>query len=265
MVMTANFGVGSVNSFLNKGSMLKKADVFRVPASLAATNRHPELSQRQTEPRPHMVLPYGKGVLVPDLGSDFVFYLGVSGTTGEIWEISRTLLQKGDGPRHGALHGRSDAVYVVNEISNSVVVMREKRGGKFRVESRWELLTDVGETEIVTAAAIRVSANGRFLYVSVRIRGKTGRIVGFELDQNDGRVKRRIGVWSSGGEHPRDFYLVESILEEGKCRSFLAVANRDSSNLVLIQRDRHNGELKGVKHELEIQSPTSVLQYVTYP
>lgn len=263
VVMTANFAGGSVNSFVNKGRRMKKGDVFRVPASLAARMRAPELGKIQAEPRPHMVLQYKRGVLVPDLGSDVLFYLGVSRVTGRIWEISRTLLGKGDGPRHGVVHERSGVVYVVNELSNSMVAMRETQGGKFREESRWELLegVKVGETDVVTSAAIRVSADGRFLYTSVRIQDKVGIIVGFELNDRDGMVKRRIGRWSSGGEHPRDFFLVERVWSSGGCRSLLAVANRDSSNVVLMERNVYSGEVMGVRHQIGIMSPTSVVQY----
>lgn len=256
--MTADFGAGTVSSFRVTPQRFRRADVYRVPPGLAAQRRDVLLSARQAEVRPHMVFPYRRGVLVPDLGASVLFYLGVS-STGRIWEIGRTFLRSGDGTRHVAVHASSGAVYVVNELGNSMVVMREVEGGRFEEESRWDLGVDGDD---VTAAAIRVTADGRFVYVSVRVKERRGWIVAFEADARGGEVRRKVGCWGSGGEHPRDFYVVERVRDGGRCRSFLAVANRDSGNVVLIERNFSTGRLGRVRHRVAIAAPVSVLQYL---
>lgn len=92
------------------------------------------------------------------------------------------------------------------------------------------------------------------MYVSVRYVDVKGAIVGFKLDAK-GDVGRRIGVWSSEGVHPRDFYLLEG------CASVVAIVNRDSNNLVLVRRDRMTGMLGERVAAVRVLTPTSVVQY----
>lgn len=253
---------GFVHSFLSTSQKLVPADVFKVDASLGSFLLHPEeaLASRQMKPNPHMTLPYGRGVIVPDLGADLVFYLSLS-RTGKMRELDRVAVQVGDGPRHAVEHPNSHKLYIINELSRTIVTLCPSRGTHtLTVCDRHQILrTDVNGT----AAAIRVSRDGRFLYASVRtdLRDdpRPGVIAAFALSY-DGMITRRVGEWSSQGVHPRDFTIVESMFVQGACRSYIAVANRDSNNVVFLRRDRRSGEVGRVDLQYDISTPSSVLE-----
>lgn len=264
IILTANYD-GSVSSFVKSRGSLKLADVFMVPTELAANLRNDSLSDQQGAPHPHMVLPYEDGVIVPDLGSDLVWYLRVSRKTGKLSEVSRLSLAPGDGPRHAILQKQSGTIYVVNEISLTMVVLRPFTCGRdgISVCDRHNLLDDESMVEGASAAAVRVTRNGQFLYASVRFPDETlGKIVGFSLDPVTGDVTGKLGEWSSHGVHPRDFNIIENAQEDMDCVSFITIVNRDSDNIVLVKRDPLTGMLSDEpSYETFVKTPTSVVEY----
>ena len=263
LVVSADYGGSSVSSYIRTNDSFEAADVFNVPLELAAQNRDSSLSFQQSAPHPHMVLKYKNGVIVPDLGSDLVFYLGIS-KNGKIRERSRLEFSPGDGPRHAAIHPKSETVYVVNELSLSVAVLCPVGKDQFAIAGREELLIkSSGEEEEITAAAIRVSDDGKFLYVSIRyLTAERGTIVAFSLDPRSGDIKKRLGEWSAQGSHPRDFIIIENVKFNGKCSSFLAIANRDTDNVALVERNVTTGELSNeAAASTTVRTPVSVLIY----
>lgn len=264
IIVTADYAGSSVSTYVKTGRSFQASDVFHVPPELAAKARNESLSNQQSVPHPHMVLPYKMGIIVPDLGSDLIFYMSLS-NTGKLFELSRLSLNTGDGPRHAALHPNSDTVYVVNEISLSVVVLRphSMTDMALSVSDRVNLLSDTTNKERVKAAAIRVSADGKFLYTSVRFpENKVGKIVAFSLDASTGNITGKLGEWSSHGVHPRDIYLIEEVQDEDECSSFLAIVNRDTDNIALVRRDMETGKLTDhATANMTVRSPTSVLEY----
>ena len=249
VVVVANFG-GSVDTFRAR-RRLQRLDSFVVPTELASINRNPTLTRPFDAPHPHMAFPYKDGVLVPDLGSDLVFYLRVK-RDGTLSEISRTRFTPGDGPRHVVIGARGK-VYVVTEISLNLVVM-EARGKRFKLVDRRELLDSLPADGSARpkAAGIRLSNDKRFLYISVRYAGVNGRIVGFQLN-SAGNVVRKVGEWDSHGVHPRDFVLVEDY-----CGSWLLVANRDSDNIAVLQRNSRTGKIERCVERFTTNTPFSV-------
>ncbi|GLD94085.1 hypothetical protein PINS_up002696 [Pythium insidiosum] len=95
-----------------------------------------------------------------------------------------------------------------------------------------------------TAAAIRVSANGRFVYSSNRGHNS---IAIFSIDQS-GKLSL-VGHEPSGGKTPRDF-----IVHDG----FLLVANQDSHNLVVFRVDASTGKLRRTGHSAACGTPVSL-------
>ena len=263
IVVSADYKGSSVSTYIRTNDSFEAADVFNVPLELAARSRDSSLSFQQSVPHPHMVLKYKNGVIVPDLGSDLVFYLGIS-KNGKIRERSRLEFSPGDGPRHAAIHPKSETVYVVNEISLSVTVLRPTNKDQFAIAGREELLIkSPGEEEKIKAAAIRVSDDGKFLYVSIRyLTEERGTIVAFSLNPRSGDIKKRLGEWSAQGSHPRDFIIIESVKFKGKCSSFLAIANRDTDNVALVERNVTTGELSNeAAASITVRTPQSVLVF----
>lgn len=267
IIVVANYG-GSVSTFIKTRTSFRLAHRFVVPTNLAAQMRNASLPDAQSSPHPHMSLEYGNGIIVPDLGSDIVWYFALNRVTGALIEISRVNMTPGDGPRHAALHRKSKTVYIVNELSLTVSVLRTNCNGNrgLHVCSRWSLIDDMQEDLTgVSAAAIRVSRDNRFLYVSVRYPDDIeGKIVAFRLRSN-GDIGSKLGRYPSGGVHPRDLFIIDAVQVAGKCRSFLAVANRDTNNLALLQRNFASGRLfSGVAYNLTINTALSVVQFDTY-
>ncbi|CAN8075570.1 unnamed protein product [Agarophyton chilense] len=212
------------------------------------------------QPHPHMVLLYMEGVIVPDAGSDNVLHFKVCPTDRKLAMLKRIKMSLQDAPRHAVKHPTTDTVYVVGEVSTPISVLKPKGCGRgLSVCSRVDVLKK--KPKDVSLAAIRVTKDGRFLYVSVRYPGTTnGYIAGYGLDSRTGDIQAQIGMWDSFGVHPRDFYVIERAVFEGRCISFVAVVHRDSDNPVLIERDRGSGMLMDCPAlNLNASSPMSVI------
>lgn len=259
LLLVANVNGGTVKSFQNTQHGLVERGSFTVPESLASKLRNPSLSNRFRAPHPHMIFPYKDGAIVPDLGSDYVFYFSID-QNGAISEKQRLQVSPGDGPRHAISHS-SGVVYVVNELSSTLAVLKSDSNGNLFREIQINIL-QIPFSPDATAAAIRLTEDEKFLYVSVRPDSRevkrTGVIVGFKLDAR-GNILHKIGGWSSLGVHPRDFNIVENVSAFGQCKSYLVVANRDSNNVVFLERDRETGLLLQSNLTLFVTSPASVL------
>ncbi len=253
-VLMAHYGESGVTSFLRNGNFYKPQE-FEVPKKFASTPRG-----QQSAPHPHHILPLNNGdVLVPDLGADRVWKFGV-GFDGELYPKGGLKMRFGDGPRHAA-RGPGGDVYVVNELSNTV--SRVMGCGGFRECERFNLLDGKNKSDTgISSAAIRVTGDGKYLYASVRRPDKElGAIVGFAL--RNGAIVRNIGVWSSHGVHPRDFNIVENGPD---CKSFVAITNMNSDNLVFVERNKKNGLLSRTPYaQMTVYTPTSVLEVGVVP
>lgn len=192
---------------------------------------------RQQGAYAHMVCfdPLSGALLVCDLGIDCVVAYGV-GEDGELTErpAGRVRLPPGSGPRHLALHPAGRHAFVVNELSNTVGVLRRTAEG-------FELLTTVptlgagadgGGTS--TAAAVRLAGGGSQVLVSNRTPGE-GSIATFAFDEGSGQLTL-LALTPTAGTSPRDFAL-----DAGE--GYLVVANQFSDTLALFARDPSDGSL----------------------
>lgn len=117
----------------------------------------------------------------------------------------------------------------MGQKNNRLYCFHMMEDGKFR--EAWNLgLLDGTEESGNEAAAIRLSADERFLYVSVR---GADIVVVVSLEEGTGKVVQRK---ECGGRHPRDFVLAA----DGR---FLITANRDSRDLVSFPVDQGSGRI----------------------
>lgn len=253
---------GAVMSFDTRS--MKLLDVYDIPVALA-TNAVPE---RQGQPGPHMMylIADERKIVVPDLGADRVFIFGYGinkgrPNFGKFRLLQSIKLNNGDGPRHVVQHKPSLNLFVVNELSQSITTLCYTPGKPFKRCQKFNLLKG-GPVKNGNAAAIRISRMNTYLYASVRKdtdeNPVNGAIVGFKVSK-EGRIERKIGEWSSGGVHPRDFNIAYDLRVNGKCQNYIAVANRDSDNVVFFRLTK-NGMLGMSDFEIDIGAPTSVLQ-----
>lgn len=265
IVLLANTFGGTVLSY--DAQTLKLFDIFAVDKNLASG----VVAKWQGSPKPHMVFLINddKNIVVPDLGSDIVFILKLninkkSKNFGKITEKQRIKLQPGDGPRHVIQHRKSKKLFVINELSQTVSTLCYTSKKVYKPCQYFNLLNEGKNIVNGSAAAIRLSKDGKFLYMSVRKDNKfsriPGNIVAFRVN-NKGNITKKIGQWGSGGIHPRDFNIVYGIPVNGKCRSYLAVANRDSNNVVFFRRVGNKGKINTTPDfKIRIKSPSSIFQ-----
>ncbi len=239
-VLVANYESGSVASF--------SVDERGGLGALAGHRQHVGSSvdpARQTGPHAHMICvdPETDRVLVPDLGLDAVLSYEVS-ETGEFTERvqERIRTRPGAGPRHLAFHPDRQFLFLLNEINSTLVTLR-RDGGSF-VET--DTKSTLPETAAVhsEAAAVRVSASGRYVFASNRGYDS---IAMFSLDESAGILTLE-HVEPSQGREPRDFCQTP----DGK---YLLVANQDSDSIVSFAIDE---EVPGLRPVSATRAPSPV-------
>ena len=156
-------------------------------------------------------------------------------------------MEDGAGPRHLVFHPDQPWIYVVNELTSSVSLLKEdSETGNYSIFQTISTLP--GEyTDANTCADIRISSDGKFLYASNRGHNS---IALFEVDSNNGKLQT-IGHELTRGETPRNF----SLSPDG---TFLLVANQTSNSIVSFKRDITSGLLTYVS-EIEAPAPVCIL------
>ena len=154
----------------------------------------------------HMVLFHEDKVLVPCLFLDkiVVFDEGLN-------KVNEICFPKGSGPRHGVFTRDHSRLYLVSELSNELFVIDMK---DLTIIKQIGLLEN-GETNTTGTAAVRLSDDEKYLYVSTR-----GKNVLSVIDLEEIALLQNINC---GGDHPRDFIL---------CGEYLLCANRFSDEVV---------------------------------
>lgn len=184
---------------------------------------------------PHMIKtdPSGRFVFVPNKGGDIVqqFIFQNDGSLKPN-EPEGIMLKSKSGPRHFAFHPSKNIMYVVNELSCTVVVLHfnSKKGtltGPFQ-----EITTKPENYNAYnTCADIHITPDGKFLYASNRGHDS---LAGFSVDSKSGELSS-IG-WFATEKEPREFEIDPS----GR---FMIAAGESSGKIAFygIQKD---GSLK---------------------
>jgi 6-phosphogluconolactonase (cycloisomerase 2 family) len=176
-------------------------------------------------------------VLSTDLGTDDVY---IHTLDGDLLTRSGSLtFPTGSGPRDLLLHS-SGVVYLLAELSNEVFVLE-------RADQRYAISGQValpGATEGDHAAALALSADGRFLYSA--LRGSDN--VAVLALSDDGRTLSPVGAVSSGGGWPRHLVI------DGE---YLRVANQLTNSVVTFTLGPDG--LPVLHSSLVVPSPTCLL------
>lgn len=194
---------------------------------------------RQTAAHTHMaiVAPDKKYVLVTDLGLDTVFTYDL-----DLNFVSSAKVPSGYGARHLAFSPCGKYVYCVNELVSSVSAFGYADG---RLEYIDTTLCPVN-AEKNTAAAIRLSADGKTLYISNRGENT---LVSFAVDGASLKLKQKI---SCHGDFPRDFDVTP-------CGRYIVCANQYTNNLTIFSLT--GGEMRYVSSVNGIENPLCVTFY----
>ncbi|MHA8110194.1 lactonase family protein [Lactobacillaceae bacterium Melli_B4] len=241
LVYTANYHTGAVSVYkiASDGTLAKVDEVVDEgnvgPRPQQADGAHPHFAD---------LTPDGRLVVV-DLGQDRVYLYDVS-DDGQLSAVTQLQLDPGFGPRHIRFDAKKGVAYLVGELSSNVAVLDyDQAAGKFSVR---EIHSTIPEdwTEHNGCAAIRVSSDGRFVYVSNR---GNNTIAVFESDDKGSLtfVERA----SVEGDFPRDFNFNAD-------ESLVVVVNQESDNGTVYDRDAKTGKLTVVQKDFTVPAAVCI-------
>jgi 6-phosphogluconolactonase len=194
--------------------------------------------------------PDGRFLYAQDLGADklFTYRYTPDGSGGLVSpaEWRYTPMKAGSGPRHLVFGNDGRHAYLANELTATVTVLRDQDGRL--VPEQIEPLAEPGFKGVVAAAALHLSPDARFLYVSNR--GDANDISIFAVDEASGKLSR-VGRQSTNGRAPREFAIDPT-------GQWLIVGNQDSDTAYVFRRDARTGLLGPDPKRLDIGSPVDL-------
>lgn len=206
-------------------------------------------TERQQKPHAHSAWfhPKTNEIIAVDLGTNELWFSSIDKQDNFIFsEIQQKLkMQDGAGPRHLTFHPNNNWIYVLNELDNTVSLIK-KEGNMYVVSSSISTLPK-SFTKLSNGADIHISKDGKFLYASNRGHDS---IVIYKANSQDGLLEL-VGFETVKGKNPRNFSLTPD-------DNFLVVANQDTNNLISFKRDLKTGKLIFID-EIKAANPVCVL------
>lgn len=156
-------------------------------------------------------------------------------------------LPAGYGPRHIVFDAPKSVAYLVGELSSNVATLTyDEQAGKLTVKQITHVIPD-DWTAHNGSAAIRLSSDGRFVYVSNR--GNNSITV---LKTADDGTLTEIQRIATEGDFPRDFNWTAD-------ESLVLVVHQKSDNASLFKRDAETGKLTLAQKDFMVPEGVSVL------
>lgn len=178
-----------------------------------------------------------------DLGADKIFGYHIDPTTGLEEQQVALQMKPGDGPRHIAFHPERPQLFVINELSSTIVSATiEETSGKLTQVDRKSTLPTFYKGQNY-CADIHLSADGKFLYASNRGHNS---IAVFSVSEEG--MLTLLQTESVRGDWPRNF----TISPDGK---FVLVANQRSDNITVFRINPDNGMVTYTGQELKMSHP----------
>lgn len=242
-VLVANYGSGNV------AALPWQEDTFEQSTQVYQHHGSGPHQERQEGPHAHYLAPSPdeKFAYAVDLGTDQVlrYKLGQEGLQPGGVAYSAAA---GSGPRHLAFHPNGAYAYLVHELNSTLTVLRySATDGLFEKVQVISTLPE-GFTENNQPAAVKVSPDGRFVYVSNRGHNS---IAVFAADAQAGTVEA-VQHQSTQGNWPRDFAIAPG-------GEWLLVANERSNSISSFEVEQESGQLHFSGHTTEVPKPTCIL------
>jgi 6-phosphogluconolactonase len=242
-VLAANYSGGNVG--------LLKTDDSGELSTLLNVQQHvgKGSTDRQQSPHAHSAWfhPTKNEVISADLGTNELWFSIIDTTKNEFIFTNQKILKmaNGAGPRHLTFHPNHQWIYVLNELNNTISLIKEE-DNSYYIDSSFSMLPEYF-TGYSKGADIHVSKDGKFLYASNRGHET---IVIYEVNSVNGYLTT-IGYEPVLGKNPRNFSLSPD-------ENFLVVANQDTDNIISFKRNTETGKLSFVS-EIEADMPVCVL------
>lgn len=244
-VLAANYASGNFSILPAKNGILGK------PKKTVQFSGSGPDTARQKSPHAHGIFMKkdNTGFFVTDLGTDKVMKYRFDAKTGNISpeKIPFVQISPGSGPRHMDLHPKLPVMYVLNELSGSIDVLKPWGAGDVAVVQSIPSFP-LYYRGPAASADIHVSPDGRFLYCSNR--GALHNIGIFSIDSASGHLTA-LADQPALGERPRNFNFDPS----GK---FLLVGNQASDEIVIFKRDIKTGLLTDTGNRISVGRPVCI-------
>jgi len=245
-VIVANYSGGNIVVFKKKPN----GSLTEVQQIIQHEGKGPNAA-RQEKAHVHMVVfsPDKKFVLSNDLGLDKVFiYKYNPNSTNEMLTLKGSVdVKAGSGPRHLTFSKDGKFVYLVQELDGTLTTFSYDKTGNLKLIAETSILPK-GFTGGTGAAAIKISPDGNFLYVSDRVDAnsisvykilKTGAI---ELVEQQ----------STLGKGPRDFAIDPT-------GNYLLVGHQYTNDIIIFKRDKKTGKITDTGKRIELCSPVGLV------
>lgn len=235
MVYSCSFHTGKV--YIDK---IKDNGELDSLYTIVLSGNGPKPEQDSSHPHFAGLTPDNK-LIICDYGTDTISIFDLSDT-----QVPKLLSEfktpAGFAPRHLVFHPEKNIAYVICELSSEVLVLDyDQSTQQLTLKNEISTLPADFSNENNTAAAIRISNDGKFLYASNRGHDS---IAIYEIS-NDGFSLQTIAIQSVFGKGPRDFDIDPS-------QKFVVCANQDTNDLTLFERNLNTGLLTLIKKDIAI-------------
>lgn len=239
-VVTANYNGGSITVFplAKNGSLQSSSQLIQFAGSGID-------KIRQTTAHLHCVQfsPDGKYLFADDLGTDRIYKFAVNEKDSSAFLTPEApfsfKVKDGCGPRHLVFHPNGKYAYLITELSGEVLAFNYHDGNLENIQ-----YIEADSVHAAGSGDIHISPDGKYLYASNRLQADG--IAIFSINEKDGKLMK-IG-YQLTGIHPRNFIITPN----GK---YLLVANRDSNNIQIFERNMESGLLTNTGKEIKLSMP----------
>lgn len=203
--------------------------------------------ENQTSPHVHFTdLTPDNYIVTCDLGTDKVTTYDIQ--NNKLIKIGEYNSTAGAGPRHIVFSPVTKIAYLFCELDSTIEVLIYDGYGDFELLQKISTLPN-NYKDFNGGAAIRITKDGKFVYASNRGHDS---ISIFSTDEI-GHLELVEHV-SCEGKTPRDFNL-------NNTEEFLIVANQDSDNVTLFERNTNTGQLKLLQKDVYLPEGVCVLPH----
>lgn len=242
-IVTSNYSGGSISIIPFDGNK----STFGEPTIMQFDGSGP-VAERQFTPHAHFTsfTPDGKLMIVDDLGTDLLHVFPLDRAGYPILEKMKDVeIAPGSGPRHLVYDRKARNAYLINELSGTVAHLRYNPADSTLTPVRYY---EADYEHAGGSADIHISPDGRFLYVSNRL--KNDNITAFAVNSDDGSLTP--AGTTSTGRHPRNF----AITPDGK---WLLVACRDDNMIEVFRRNTDDGSLSPTDLSIPCPKPVCII------